>query len=736
MLLLSTTLGLQGQLQAPTEDYSSQTVLHSDNGSEFELITPDGVVITHDANGANLIGGGGPNGNVIPSFANFDIPSMSNQNTVWTNEAHPSVFQAHWMTPQVVDIFESLGITFNQVTVGANFSGSIALSSGDGLNNCIVALGTDDASGNSTPSFAEYEVIAHEMAHCFLGQTSFPPYALQSQVGAMHEGFAFVLGDFIESQLSDPSGNDYTNLDDVLLSSHPDVRSFSDPVCATRELKPDIHAQGMVLAHWYYLLSTGALGIVPIDQGDIIELLINSFEAGNSSTDHYEDLRDLTLNEAVAVYGACSREVRSIENAWDAVLNCIIPFEADCTCNPGEERILEDQLNIDFDHQFDGDFRVTSGRTLKLSNGSNLISTMTFPPGTGIIVENGGKLILEDVHLKCCFENQLWQGITLLDGAEIEKNGSIIEGAIKGLQVFDIPQNITGGTYVRCSNGIFVSDFHQDILLTDIRDCRTGIHVENRSNVDIYGNDIDCTDSGIYVGSATARIGGDSQNWINQRPSTTNGVIGKNGITALGSFVIIDDNIISATEQGIEQSISHSESRITDNTITVTGDNSYLTNGIYSWFTNNIVIRNNKVLGNGIDAAIYAKDTEFTVIDRNTIDSGNTDNGIAVTSGQMNKVLQNEVMNDATNAIGVWASSGNEFHDNDIAADNVGLLIGRNLATSQTITCNRFCDGNIDVSVASYIDEQPHHRNQFRPGDSRARVIGLDPLREDRSRGQ
>ena len=383
---------------------------------------------------------------------------------------------------------------------------------------------------------------------------------------------------------------------------------------------------------------------------------------------------------------------------------------------------------------------------------------VTFPPGTGITVQFAGTLILDNARLTSCGEGE-WAGITIEEGGRlrtdfpqirnatraIELQGNVNEANMNTNFISDctIGMNLVGvtnitltdptglGEYNRCNVAVHASKSNGVLdNVGKITQCRTGIRLVTSCEMDVINNTMNCSEVGISVNSSTARLG---HNYINTEPQIVdaagNVVVAeavRDGIVTDMSEVIIDDNTINCTRQGVVATFPKGASIISDNVITLNGDNGFGTNGIYSWVSNGLEIENNDILGSGHNASIFALNCDGAEIVDNTVSSAGTDNGIAVTSGEGNVIRRNDIQQEPTNAIGIWDSGANGVHDNDITATNVGLLVGASISENQQITCNRFCEGAVDVRIGSVIGVQDHNLNQFRTMNSSARAVGLD----------
>lgn len=225
------------------------------------------------------------------------------------------------------------------------------------------------------------------------------------------------------------------------------------------------------------------------------------------------------------------------------------------------------------------------------------------------------------------------------------------------------------------------------------------------------------TTSGIEVYNSTAIIGG--QNAPQHSGNLISG--GLIGISALESYIEVDNNTIEGSIVGVGMNVPVDNSRITQNLV-MCNSLGNIGQGILGWMANNILIENNVVTGNRTDLSIVCRDCESSHISNNAVDVASSSHGIVVSGGMSNHVTHNDIQNRPTNAIGIYGSTLDTIADNDIEANYVGLYVGRNLSTDLEITCNRFCSGFTDINIGSLIGEQRHHENQFRENGSVAKI--------------
>ena len=736
------------QNNALTENYGLKPMDDSENPTTNlrRLISsdnPDHVVYTYDFTGLNRPETGN-------DYAFNLIPKVTIGEAWEASDAHPSVYQAHYFTVEVLAVLKDLGFDFNEVHVAANHNGANAWSIEGDLNVCYIALGK--LSGGSSPSFAEIDVIAHELGHFIMDQTEIPNESDKFE-GAVHEGFSDIIGIYSEGQISvnGPPSLTYVMGDDVPIAQ---VRDMSLPFCWNSDAG-NSHISGRGVGHWYYLMTHGGLGVVPMDHEFVINILYETLE--DLDVMQRTVLRDLNLEKAEDLYGKCSREYRSMLNAWNTVLcHPSDQLPKDCNCNAGEEVLVAD-ATIDIAQgevfKFDGNLTVPNGRTLTI-RASNSNAQALFPPGTGITVQSGGHLVVEKLTMDCCDPAKKWRGIILEDGASFEATVPVIRNAFSGITIGNLtPENLIMivpviedcgiGIYIngneniqlvksnpdplkysyeiiRCNTG--VKAINSQGLISDVRinDAQTGFDIAGCDDIAILYNEINAHRRGVNAYESTVHI---DENNIGLGQDVAIPMV---GIRTLVCDVTIDDNVMEASRRGIENSFSIGNGQVSDNIITVHGSTGASVQGIRSWFSDGMHIKQNLVQGSNHVVGIQVKDCVGANVDRNTVDADDIGNGIAVTSGEVNTIQLNEILNSPNNGIGIYTSSGNFIDDNDIEAKNIGLLVDHQTSEDQRITCNNFCSGVWDLSINSAVGRQPHHNNLFRPTGSKAKASGIN----------
>lgn len=747
----------QFDLPAYTENYGTQTMDGSQlNNGDITLRSdgPGATIWTYDMEQRFDVENA-----FISSFTEFRIPSSSTGSwptVVDPNDptlTDPSVFQAHWRTQQVSNFLSSeFGWNYSFINVAANYFNTnrdpvqgLLISDFD---DCHIALGS-----YQTSTYAETEIIAGLLgvgAISNLSPIAAPP-APSSEI-LLLRNFARIIGVYAESQIEGlPIDYNYGEKTPIPLISNVD---FS--------VRPsgnwNANFESTHLEHWFYLVTNNSIGINAVNEKLIIDYLINAFllDTSDEFTSHTH-IRDRVLLSAELDFGVCSSVYRSIANAFNQVLRPEQQVILEC-CDAGDQ-VLTRNTTIDATthngtFQFNGNLIVPSGITLTIDYQSDFL---TFPPNTGLIVQNGGELIINVAQIKSCDDSQKWRGIVLEDGSRFINSSLNILNAQQGVNINNLATGDLDLGSIRfddCAAGVkltgitnnnFVLDgqntfsffnCHQAVLAANSVGTIQNLNINSTNNIgiemvdsdlEVYNNQMICKRTGIIVRNDSEAIIGSN--------FSPNHITAPEGIVSTSSTLIADGNNINATVTGISHIFSFDPgSRISDNVITLNGNNDPANFGVYSFLTDDLTVRNNLITGTGHKASIFARNSQAALIERNTTDAPNSSNGIALEGGGGSVVNNNDIQGNPNNAIGAWHSNQNHFDDNNIAAKNVGLYIGDNLVEDQTITCNRFCEGAIDLRIGSEIGAQDHHENRFRTLGSKAIALNVDPSNNERYR--
>ena len=369
----------------------------------------------------------------------------------------------------------------------------------------------------------------------------------------------------------------------------------------------------------------------------------------------------------------------------------------------------------------------------------------------GFVVENGATL-----DMKYCNLYDTKNGITLEEGATLILDNNIFENnntgrAVRVLGSADI-QSITNNVFNNLDDGILLVSADDVNLISDdepgseniFRNCRFGIKMAH-SNADIQRNIFDHCDTGIQMRNSNnlSTIKHNNIGYVNNgvKANSVEVLIEDNRIGSLSQYgkgpVAIDmawsesdikDNVIHADQRAIFLNFAINsigdEIQIYDNWIAIDANNGQDDDAIYSFLTQEMTISNNRLQGSGHRTGLRLYSGHDCIVEHNSFEAENYENGISVSGGMQNEIMNNEILNDPVNAILNYNSIDNTFKDNDLYYQNIGLNVGM-LSDFQAIQCNRFLTDGISVSIGSLIGLQEFHENWFEQEDTESRVLGL-----------
>lgn len=376
------------------------------------------------------------------------------------------------------------------------------------------------------------------------------------------------------------------------------------------------------------LTSTNIIVDCPSTSFDLTSLNVSSFVPCNSiikwSTDNNASngLSNIILSPVIqtGVYYAYY---------YNTLTNCYGPGQqVHLTFNCCEEPDLQINNNsyINSHQYFGGNIIVNSGKILRV------ISTdLLFNEGKGIIVKDGGRLILEGTTINVCTQGLSWAGLKIESGGIFEAENSTFK-------------NVKDGVVAQTNSTLQINQLD---LSGKGKTSGTGIKLEGNVNINfIYYLNINSFNKGIDA------VNGSNLYEINHGTITNT----QYGIHSTGSPFIINDYIIKYSNESInliqapESMIIGSEIRVFDKGINISMSPSTK--------IDNCIISYSDLL-NGI-----AYDNFFPAI---TINLSN------------NCVVQNNnEINSATNAVSVWASTGVEIVNNFITTISTtdGNIVG------------------------------------------------------------
>lgn len=260
-----------------------------------------------------------------------------NPTTNWLDEEDKDGIAVLWGLENTYDYFlnehnynsyDGNGIS---ITANVNTNGPQASWSGS-----LFVFGNGDNSLNLS-SFVSLDIVAHEYAHAVTNYTANLSYSNINESKTLHEGISDIWGCVIEHN-AHPEGNDWIMGQDITLSgagvrnvAHPEQlnqpNTYQGNHWRTTGLKA--HHNSLVISHWFYLLTEGAMGIndhhfeyevaaIGIEAAAqiVFRTLVSGYLTPNAG---FVDFRSATEQAAIDLFGAASPEWQEVQNAWCAV---------------------------------------------------------------------------------------------------------------------------------------------------------------------------------------------------------------------------------------------------------------------------------------------------------------------------------------------------------------------------------------------------------------------------------
>lgn len=719
-------------INGDTRNYGNVNLKDSNFDGKTYMKTPDNRISLFQE--VNIIPPVNP-GSFIPS----KIPNTINTQT-WNFDAWKHSIQSFFTIEKVDKVFrEELGINFVTIKIGTT-KGENAYSFDfypiTQRNVAHLLVGITNANDESSPNYALYDVLAHELGHSYL--FNFLDYQEGLQSNILHEGLADIFGTYAEKFILGSTDWVQGGEDAVIKDSiDRDHKIFA---CLTDPNLDSAHKKSRAISHWFYKVSTSPE--FTIDECyEIFREAINMihYRQAGVYTFKYNTLQIASTNYG----GPNSVKYNIIKNAWEAV--CVTepcPTQSDIEIKNeetyknfslGGNIIIRNGGKLSISGQNfmlrDKFIKVENGGILYLKNGS--IDVCDGSNGTdlwkGIIVEQGGTVIIDYFGILSANEGITCQSSAIKINYEltIEGNPLLSTGiVVKGHPNFNFnSQTDSKCTVKNCWKGLSVTSGGVTSLekITFV-DCNTGATVDSNSflylsgckvlgnfttGVQSFGSEVilsDCT-----IGSVTER--------------------GSNGVYGLNSNIGVNDCHVYSSARCINTVFSFVS--VYGNTFDVAGDANeyYRATGCILHGANDerSEISNNYMIVNNVKYGIATKYSNPSDISNNKINFTAPDvyasyripAAIAIGGGVGGNISANEVLGDpALDGIRIQNSMGNEMTCNHIYYTKEGISIRYN-ADLHTIKANTL-NAAKDLIIRSEVGQQIHHGNVFLGGTAEA----------------
>jgi Zn-dependent metalloprotease len=300
------------------------------------------------------------------------------------NKFSPSIdiyaIDAHWGTEKTYDYFYN--IHFRNSIDNRGFLLRSYIHYGSNYVNAFwdgQRMTYGDGDSRNSP-LTTLDITGHEIAHGLTNFSSRLIYANES--GALNESFSDIFGTAVE-QYARPGNWNWLVGEDIggAFRSMSNPKQYNDPdtyngtnwvnqncIPTSGNDKCGVHTNSGVQNKWFYLLSQGGSGTN--DLGDPYQVTgLGILKAGKIAfrnntvylrrSSGFSDARFYSILSAIDLYGACSKEVESVTNAWYAV---------------GVGNAYSPGVSSDFVATFDTSYCEVPATVAFNSNGSNVIN--------------------------------------------------------------------------------------------------------------------------------------------------------------------------------------------------------------------------------------------------------------------------------------------------------------------------------------------------------------------------
>lgn len=266
---------------------------------------------------------------------------------VWNNvnaQQDEYATDAHWGAEQTYDYFLNI---HNRNSIDGNgfalysyvhYDQNYANAFWDGQR---MTYGDGNPNSSLNSPLTAIDIAGHEIAHGLTSNTADLIY--QRESGALNESFSDIFGTAIEFYarptnadwlIGDDLGNAIRSMVNPNAFGDPDTyggNSWTNPNCGTPLQSNDycgVHSNSGVQNFWFYLLTNGGTGTNDLSNNYSVnglgidtasKIAFRTLTVYLSQNSDFADARFYSIRSAIDLYGACSRQVESVTNAWYAV---------------------------------------------------------------------------------------------------------------------------------------------------------------------------------------------------------------------------------------------------------------------------------------------------------------------------------------------------------------------------------------------------------------------------------
>jgi hypothetical protein len=257
----------------------------------------------------------------------------TNTTTAWTNTTTVDQVgtDAHWGAEQVYDYYlsehnrNSIDNAGYKLISYADYGVGYANAS---WNNFFMTYGSGSGGG-----FTGLDICGHEISHGLTSKTANLLY--QNESGALNESYSDIFGACIENYGKPLAFNWLIGEDVGVIRSMSNPNAYGDPdtykgtnyYLGTLD-NGGVHTNSGVSNYWFYLLCQGGSGVNDIANSYTVTALgmtkaakiaFRALTVYYTPSTNYAAARNLSIQAATDLYGACSNEVFQTKSAWYAV---------------------------------------------------------------------------------------------------------------------------------------------------------------------------------------------------------------------------------------------------------------------------------------------------------------------------------------------------------------------------------------------------------------------------------
>jgi Zn-dependent metalloprotease len=256
----------------------------------------------------------------------------TNTSTSWSSTTIDQVgTDAHWGAEMVYDYFLSAH-SRNSIN-GAGMKMISFADYGVGYANAFWNGFYMTYGSGSNGGFTGLDICGHEVTHGVTGTSAGLVYSYES--GALNESYSDIFGCCVEF-FAKPTAFNWNVGEDVGIirsMSNPNAKGQPDTYLGTNWYTGSgdnggVHTNSGVSNYWFYLLCQGGIGsndnlmsytVSPIGMTNAAKVAYRALTVYYTSNTNYASARNLSIQAAVDLFGACSNEVFQVKSAWHAV---------------------------------------------------------------------------------------------------------------------------------------------------------------------------------------------------------------------------------------------------------------------------------------------------------------------------------------------------------------------------------------------------------------------------------